>query len=238
MVATCDFHRGEDISKILACTTGPDDWKPFLADPEKHWKAGYSARALALSWEAADGLPPEVAAALISAPGGVLANPVPYLAVPEYETVLPGGDRPSQTDVMVMGRANGGAFAMAVEGKVAESFGPTLGEWRQDASNGKQVRWSFLCATLGLGEEQDPGLRYQLFHRAASAVLAAHRYHAPMAILLIHSFSAADAGYQDFTAFLKLFGAEARPDTVTRVATLGGTKLYVGWSRGDQQFMV
>ena len=225
------------MSRILACTTQPDDWKQFLADPEKHWKTGYSAKALALSWEAADGLPPEVAAALGSAPDGALSNPVPYLAVPEYETELPGGERPSQTDVMVMGRAQGGAFALAVEGKVAESFGPTLGEWRQDASNGKRVRWSFLCNTLGLGEEQDPGLRYQLFHRAASAVLAAHRYHAPMAILLIHSFSAADAGYHDFAAFLRLFGAEAAPGSVVPVKTLSGMRLHAGWVRGNPVYL-
>ena len=225
------------MSRILACTTGPEDWKPFLADPEKHWRTGYSARTLALSWEAADGLPPEVAAALNLAPDAALSNPVPYLAVPEYRTDLPGGDRPSQTDVMVLGRAQGGAFAMAVEGKVAESFGPTLEEWRKDASDGKQLRWSFLCATLGLGEELDLGLRYQLFHRAASAVLAARRYHAPLAILLVHSFSTQDAGYPDFAAFLKLFGAEAKPGTVVPVATLGVTRLYAGWARGDQRFM-
>ncbi len=225
------------MSRILACTVGPDDWKPYLADPEKHWKTGYSAKALALCWEAADGLPPEVSAALGSAPDGALSNPAPYLAVPEYETALPGGDRPSQTDVMVLGRAQGGAFAMAVEGKVAETFGPTLGEWRKDASNGKQVRWSFLCATLGLDEDQDPTLRYQLFHRAASAVLAAHRYHAPLAILLVHSFSTQDAGYSDFAAFLKLFGADAEPGSVVPLATLGVTRLYTGWARGDQRFM-
>lgn len=223
--------------RILACTQRPEDWKHFLADPEKHWRSGYSAKALALSWEAADGLPPEVAAALQSSRDSALSNPVPYLAVPEYRTDLPGGDRPSQTDVMVMGRAQGGAFAMAVEGKVAESFGPTLEEWRKDASDGKQLRWSFLCTTLGLDEELDSGLRYQLFHRAASAVLAARRYHAPLAVLLVHSFSAQDAGLADYTAFLKLFGAVAQPGSVVPLATLGVTRLFAGWVRGDQRFM-
>lgn len=126
---------------------------------------------------------------------------------------------------------------MAVEGKVAESFGPTLEEWRKDASDGKQLRWSFLCATLGLDEELDPGLRYQLFHRAASAVLAARRYHSPLAVLLVHSFSAQDAGHSDFSAFLRLFGANAEPGSVVPLATLGVTRLYAGWVRGDQRFM-
>lgn len=223
--------------RILACTTGPNDWKPFLADPDKHWKPGYSAKALATSWEAADGLPPEITAALNASPDKALSNPVPYLAVPEYRTDLPGGDRASQTDVMVVGRAHGGPFAMAVEGKVAESFGPTIGEWREDASDGKQKRWSFLCATLGLDEELAAGLRYQLFHRAASAVLAARRYHAPIAILLVQSFSAQDAGYTDFAEFLKLFGAEAKRGSVAPLATLGVTRLFAGWTRGDPQFL-
>ena len=97
---------------------------------------GYSAKAVARSWEAADGLPPSLAKALSSNPD--LTGAVPFLAVPEYTRDLPGGDRPSQTDVMVFGRSPGGAFAMAVEGKVAESFGPTIGDWRRgDEGHGR-----------------------------------------------------------------------------------------------------
>jgi hypothetical protein len=223
--------------RILACTAGPDDWKQFLADPDKHWKSGYSAKAVALSWEAADGLPEEVARALDSAPGNVLSHAVPFLAVPEYRTDLPGGDRPSQTDVMVIGRAEGGAFAMAVEGKVAESFGPTIGDWRNEASDGKQVRWSYLCATLGLDETLSPALRYQLFHRAASAVLAARRYHAPLAVLLVQSFSPNDVGYADFKIFVELFGKGPALGSVVEIATLGKTRLFAGWARGDARFV-
>jgi hypothetical protein len=170
---------------------------------------------------------------LDATPGNVFAHPMPYLAVPEYRTDLPGGDRPSQTDVMVIGRADGGAFVMAVEGKVDESFGPMLGEWLRDASDGKQLRWRFLCATLGLDESQSPTLRYQLFHRAASAVLAARRYHAPLAILLVQSFSASDAGMADFRAFVQLFGQEVIPGALAPLAVLGNTRLFAGWVRGN-----
>jgi hypothetical protein len=52
------------MSRILAFTSGPDDWRALLADPVKHWRTGYSARTLAYCWEAADGFHPEVAAAL------------------------------------------------------------------------------------------------------------------------------------------------------------------------------
>ena len=41
-------------------TTGPEDWKIGLAEPEKQWKSGYSAKALAYSWEESGGIPPEV----------------------------------------------------------------------------------------------------------------------------------------------------------------------------------
>ena len=43
------------MSKILAFTSGPDDWQALLADPVKHWRPGYSARTLAYCWEAAGG---------------------------------------------------------------------------------------------------------------------------------------------------------------------------------------
>ena len=45
-------------------TSGLDDWKKLLADPEKHWREGYSAHALAYRWEDAGGFPAEVLAVL------------------------------------------------------------------------------------------------------------------------------------------------------------------------------
>lgn len=222
--------------RILATTTSPDDWRQFLADPDKHWRTNYSAKALAHCWEDADGLPVEIQTALATAPDGAFAQCTPYLAVPEFKIDLPGGDRPSQTDVLALGRATGGAFAIAVEGKVSESFGPLLGEWLKDASDGKKVRWKFLRATLGLKESQSPDLRYQLFHRAASAVIAARQFHAPLAVLIVQSFSQNQAGWADFVAFLKLFGVTPLPDTVSFLTPLGDTRLYAGWATGDRRF--
>ena len=118
---------------------------------------------------------------------------------------------------------------MAVEGKVDESFGPLLGEWQQDGSEGKEARWRFLCATLGLEESLSPDLRYQLFHRTASAILAARRYHSPMAVMLVHSFSGRNTGLDDFRRFLGLFGATPSLGEVQYITTLGTTRLYGGW---------
>jgi len=33
--------------RILHVTRSPDDWKALLADPEKHWRTGFSTRTLA-----------------------------------------------------------------------------------------------------------------------------------------------------------------------------------------------
>jgi len=42
-------------SRILTATTGPADWQQFLAQPQKQWRPGYSAWALAHWWEASAG---------------------------------------------------------------------------------------------------------------------------------------------------------------------------------------
>jgi hypothetical protein len=75
-------------------TQVPDDWRGLLAQPDLHWKAGYSAMTLANAWETADGLPREVRAALDTAPE--LRDLEPLLIIPEYKVALPGGRRESR----------------------------------------------------------------------------------------------------------------------------------------------
>ncbi len=48
------------MSKILIPSRGAEDWQRLLAEPEKHWRSGCSAKALAHCWEAAAGFPPSV----------------------------------------------------------------------------------------------------------------------------------------------------------------------------------
>ncbi|MEO1000600.1 MAG: hypothetical protein AAFW69_08380, partial [Pseudomonadota bacterium] len=86
------------MNKILTPSGGPEDWRQFLADPQNQWKRGYSAMATALSWEAAQGLPPEVAELL--GPDAEL-----LLAIPEHKVAVPGGRRASQCDVFALARA-------------------------------------------------------------------------------------------------------------------------------------
>src|SRR5260370_13818620 len=158
---------------IVVPTDGVRDWRKRLADPVKQWQTGYSAKTLAHAWEDAAGLPPEIAA-LLSGFGKVEL----LLAIPEYDVPLPGGERPSQNDVFALVRSKDGLIVIMVEGKVAESFGPTLEEWRKDASAGKTERLAYIRARLGLARDPAPVTRYQLLHRAASAAIVAERYHA------------------------------------------------------------
>ena len=136
--------------KILAFTSGPGDWQALLADPVKHWRPGYSARTLAYCWEAADGFPPEVAEALSQSDSPLLGGLTPVLAVPEFKVPLLGGVRASQNDIFVLARSVAGPVSIMVEGKVNESFGPTLQGWISQSSPGRQERLRFLMRLLGL----------------------------------------------------------------------------------------
>lgn len=225
------------MSRILAFTAGPEDWQALLADPIKHWKTGYSARTLAHCWEAADGFPPEVALPFSQVSDPLLTGLQPLLAVPEFKVPLPGGVRASQNDIFVLAKSLAGPVSIMVEGKVDESFGPTLADWRREASPGKQERLNFLLGALGLGTVPAGPVRYQLLHRAASAILTGEQYRAAAAVLLVHSFSQAQAGWADYQAFARLFGVAA---SVGRVQRLGGASrvpLFGLWVWGAPAFL-
>ncbi len=228
------------MARILAFTrftTGPDDWRTLLADPVKHWRKGYSARTLAHSWEAADDWPPEVAHAFRQSDDPLLADLSPVLAVPEFKVPLPGGTRASQNDVFVLARSAAGPVSIMVEGKVNESFGPTLDEWLSEASPGKKKRLRYLMRCLGL-DAQPPGtVRYQLLHRAASAIITGEQYRAAAAVLLVHSFSQERAGWPDYQSFTRLFGVEATEGVVQRLGSGSGVPLFGVWVVGDESFL-
>lgn len=211
------------------------DWRPLLARPELHWKAGRSAHApLAHAWqraaaEAPGGLPSEVRAVLAQRPA--FAEIRALLVVPEHVTPLPGGSAGSHTDALVLARAVDGLAVIAVEGKVDESFGPTVAEWRVDASPGKEERLAYLLGVVGL--DHAPGeVRYQLLHRTAAALLEADAFAATHAVVLIHAFGNTSTGFDDFAAFVALFGVEARPGALASVARGDGRWLHFGWAQG------
>lgn len=222
-------------SKVYIPASSADDWQQFLADPAKQWKTGYSARTMAYSWQEANGIPDEVQAVLSQDES--LRKMEALLVIPEHQVPLPGGRRASQNDAWVLARAGSSLVSIAVEGKVNESFGPTLGEWGPDSSSGKRERYSYLCDQLGLSQSIDEAIRYQFLHRTASALIEARRFNASRAIMLVHSFSQVDEGIQDYKNFLSLFGASGSVNQLISVGERGGVDLSLCWVRGDKRYL-
>lgn len=216
--------------KIFIPSVGPEDWQRFLADPEKQWKRGYSAMAAALSWEAANGVPPEISKVL----GGSVEL---LLALPEHKVALPGGNRESQCDVFALVRVADETMAIAVEAKVNEPFGPTVGQWMVNASRGKIERMGFICDLLGLSAPPPGNLRYQLFHRTAAAVLEANRFKTAKAAMIIQSFSQEHRWIEDFQAFVELFGLKVEPGQARTSILPSGIPLTLGWAVGSATFL-
>jgi hypothetical protein len=210
-----------------------DDWKHGLADPELHWRPGYSAWALAHSWHAANGFPPEIQSILVSAfPGIEMAE-----GLIEHKVRMPGNGYPSQNDLFVLARSGDEQVCIAVEGKVSESLGPSISKWR-DGSPNKEKRLSELLTWIGLPREIPQRIRYQLLHRMASPVIEAVRLNARHAVMLIHSFSGLNESYNDFAAFIALYGhASVQPDKLYRLGAVGDTTLHTGWVQGDKAFL-
>ncbi|MCE5972435.1 hypothetical protein LZA78_02885 [Sinirhodobacter sp. WL0062] len=186
--------------------------------------------AAALSWEAAGGLPPEVS--------NLLGESVELLlAIPEHKVPLPGGSRESQCDVFALAKASNETIAIAVEAKVNEPFGPTVGEWLENASDGKIERLRFICDLLGLNNPPPPELRYQLFHRTAAAILEAARFKTDRAAMIVQSFSPEHRWFEDFQALAALLGLHAKPGKALIHYLPSGMPLTIGWAVGSEAFL-
>jgi hypothetical protein len=218
------------MSKVLIPSRGYEDWRHFLADPEKQWKHGYSAMATALSWENAHGVPFEISELL----GGKAEL---LLAIPEHKVALPGGSRDSQCDVFALIKILNETYAVAVEAKVNEPFGPTIGEWMQNASKGKIERIHYICDLLGLSTLPPDCLRYQLFHRTSAAILEAERFKTDKAAMIIQSFSQDHKWFEDFYDFCKLLGLDVELGKGYQIKLPSQKSLILGWAVGSKEFI-
>lgn len=180
----------------------------------------------ALSWESAQtlpsGLPAEIAALLGS-------DAELILAIPEHKVALPGKGRESQCDVFALVKSSGQTIAVAVEAKVNEPFGPTVGDWLKDASAGKVERLTAICTLLGCAYPPPPDLRYQLFHRTAAAVIEATRFKTDRAAMVVQSFSADRKWFEDFAAFCRYLGHEPKDGTPTHHQLPSRVTLTLAW---------
>lgn len=218
------------MKRIYVPSTSSEDWRQFLADPQKQWRSGYSARELAECWESVDGFPASFKTMLAGSEFPALRKLDLILAIPEHKVDLPGGGRPSQNDLFVLAKAaDGELVSIMIEGKVAEPFGSTLETWLMNASDGKRARLKFLCEALGLAQEPPGQIRYQLLHRAVSAVLEARRFNARYAMMIVHSFSPEKAWFADYAAFVGLFGVSTRPGRLVELPGVPTVRLFAAW---------
>ncbi len=155
---------------------------------------------------------------------------------------LPGGSRGSFSDIMALAKSEYARAAIAVEGKVSETFGGLVKERTTNLSinSGVPERINFLKTQLGLGQSYESSLqqvRYQLLHRAASALIEAERIGANAAVMLVHSFSQTDEHLGDYQAFVELFDTEGGVNTVSYAGNKNGVDLYLGWVRGEETYL-
>lgn len=124
---------------------------------------------------------------------------------------------------------------LTIEAKVDEGFDKTIAEWLASGSAGKRARLAGLCALLGLEEAAVSALRYQLFHRTASAVLEAKRYRAGQAAMIVQSWSQINCGWSDYQSFFNVLGL--RDLVIGRLSApllIDGILLQTAWSNESQ----
>ncbi len=225
------------MSKFYIPASNPEDWKPLLAKPDKHWRTGYSAKALAYCWQEANGFPAEVKKVFKNSSIDLFQDTQMLVAFPEYKVPLPGGKRASQNDIFILAKSKEQLISIAVEGKVDESFGEIVSKWKLKDRGGKEDRLKFLCDVLQLDVDRIDHIRYQLLHRTASAVIEAKKFNAENALMLVHAFKKTEENYdqsfRDYGQFLELFGAEGKSDSIVSGGDIDSINLYFGWVRGE-----
>ena len=224
---------------IFIPTENPEDWRKLLADPVKHWRTGYSAKTIAYCWESVDGFPPEIELMFLKSGVPEFQQVELLLAFPEYKVDLPPHGHASQNDLFVLAKATKGhLIAITIEGKVVESFDQTLEKWNAELSPGKLKRLDSIKEKLGLEDEIPLNIRYQFFHRTVSAILEAERFNAKSAVMIVHSFSESNKWFEDFEAFVQLFGiSNAMPNQLLALTKINDLKVYAGWAQGDKKFL-
>jgi hypothetical protein len=214
---------------------GPSDWRRLLADPGKHWRRGRSAYELAVSWEAARtsarGIPDDVARVLDSMPETRGAQLV--IGLPEHQVPLEGGGHASQNDLWALLRTSHSFVSMAVEAKAGEPLDRTASEWLRDRNtkSRKPLRLAALREHLLLEEADLEAIRYQLLHRAASALIEANRFGAAFALLAVQSFGGDDdrRSFDDVARFAGLYEVEPRKDEVVLLSRRTSVPLLLAW---------
>jgi len=177
------------------------------------------------------GLPQEVLRVLAAHES--FANPVLLIGVVEHRVNLDTTKTPSQNDIWCLLGTDSGHVSVAVEGKAGEDFDRRLGDWLKSDGDGKERRLAFLCGVLGAAQRPDVGLRYQLLHRAATAVLEAKRWRLPSALMHVQSFRESKTAWNDYSDFAEFLGLQVSRDSVSGPVRTSGVDLYLAWVNCD-----
>jgi len=231
------MNSEKGIAKFFRPIINVEDWKQLLADPDKQWKTGYSAKTLAYCWQEARDFPPEVRKVFHNSGIDVFKDIEMLIAFPEYKVPLQGGRRASQNDIFILAQGVRQLVSIMVEGKVSEPFGDRVSKWRAQSKGGREVRLRYLCGLLALDTTTVGHIRYQLLHRTASALIKAKKFNAPNALMLVHSFSRENKWFEDYQQFLTLFGVTGKMDSLVFGRNINGIKLYFGWAKGDERYL-
>ncbi len=225
------------MSKFYIPSKGPESWKEFLAEPEKQWKSGYSAKSLAYCWEEAEGFPKSVLSVFNNSDYDLFHSIEFLLGIPEHQVPLPGGNTSSQNDIYVLGKSRNELISIAVEGKVSEPFGDLVSKWGKEMTSGKEKRLNYLLDKLGVSGVDVSHIRYQLLHRTASALIEADRFCAGHALMLVLTFSQTHEWFDDYVDFAKLFNIDAKLNTIHHAGNRNGKELYLGWVTGEEEYL-
>lgn len=235
------FGKEIFMRNIFITAEKPEDWKRSLADPEDQWKSGYSAKALAYSWQKANGFPDSIKEVFLNSKPEIFKDLRVIAAMPEYKVNLPGGNQPSQNDIFIIARNKNKIFSITVEGKVSEDFGPKILDWKKDIkseNSGKPKRLEFIKNKLELNNKTNiDNIRYQLMHRTVSAIIQAEELNCSSAMMLVHSFSQNDEHIEDYLTFIELFNLKGKINNISGPVDVNDINLYFSWIRGNEKYL-
>ena len=82
------MNSERSIGKFFRPITNPEEWKQLLADPDKHWKTGHSAKALAYCWQEATDFPQSVKRVFKNSGLELFQSAELLMGLPEYRVPL------------------------------------------------------------------------------------------------------------------------------------------------------
>lgn len=208
------------------------DWFKFAPpkEGEKHWCDGRSAKELAKAWlRTGEPNVPEGLEALFES-HTLTRELVIKKAIPERQTKLDdfrGETRNS--DLILIGTAEGIRMVVGIEAKADESFGPIIQDYLKKKTSTKSKvpeRIDLLLRSIFArsSDERLAQLRYQLLHGLAGTLIEAKQQKASLAAFFVHEFISQETNPEkvqqnkaDFERFVRTFPGLERTQIPSRI---------------------